>query len=240
MKRLQLLGGLLAAVGALLVAVPVGSADGPPKVTAITAECSAGDKICATVTLENPTSGTITLMLTGHTPSSDVFVDTGLHVDITIDPSHTEYTACFGDVSAAIQGKGFNTLRVEIFSTTVTGLEGTTTKSASIPPCGGTPTPTPSSTPTPTPTPTATPTPSTSPSPSPSTSPRTTPSPSGSPSPGSSSSPTPTPSASVGGAGLALTGGFDGRFPLIGLPMLVFGIALALVASRRRRRIRRG
>lgn len=243
MRRLQLIGALVAAAGALLVAAPAGATSGPPTVTGITTQCSGGDKVCADVTVDSPAAGTITLMLTGHTPSSSVFVDTGLHVTITVDADHTDYQACFDNVSSVIQGMGFNTLRVEIFSSTVPGLEGTTTKSQSFEPCGeGTPTPTPS--PSPSASPSPSPSPSSSPSPSPSGSPNPSPSPSASPSPGGSptptSAPSPTPSAAVGGAGLALTGGFDGRFPLIGLPLLVLGITLLLVTSRRRRRTGRG
>ncbi len=62
------------------------------------------------------------------------------------------------------------------------------------------------------------------PSPSPSASPST--------STGSNVSPTPTPAAQA----LAATGGFDYRFPLIGLPILVAGLALLLVTLARGRR----
>lgn len=50
------------------------------------------------------------------------------------------------------------------------------------------------------------------------------------------SSPSPSPSASPVAQALAATGGFDYRFPLVGLPILVGGLALLLVTVARGRR----
>jgi len=66
------------------------------------------------------------------------------------------------------------------------------------------------------------------PTPSPTPTPAPTPTPSGAP------TPTPTPSANTG-AVLASTGGFDFRFPLIGLAILVAGATLFVVSASRGR-----
>jgi hypothetical protein len=105
--------------------------------------------------------------------------------------------------------------------------------------CGPVPSPTPSPTPSHTPSPTPSATPSASPSPTPSAPPTPTPSSVPSPSPSSSGGSgggtpesSPTPAAAVA---LAQTGGFDFRYPLVGLVILVAGAVLYFVSVSRRR-----
>src|SRR5437660_8654222 len=190
-------------------------ASSDPAIVSIGTQGCADDHVCVTLEVANPVAGTITLELTGHTPASPDFVDTGARLTFTIVPGTTTYMACFDNVASFVE-PDFNTLRVEFASSDIPNLQGTTTKSDSFKPCASTtptptPTPTPSATPTPTPTGTPTPTPTASATPTPTGSPTATPTasqPAGS---------TPTPTPSGGGAGLAMTGGFDFRFPLAGL-----------------------
>jgi hypothetical protein len=197
--------------------------------------------ICVTLTVTNPVAGTITLKVTGHTPGSD-FVDTGAFKTVTIVPGQTTYDVCFDDVTQLIAGQGFNTLRVEFESSTISPLDGTTTKSDSFNCTSASPSPSSSPTPSPgvSPSPRTSPSPGTSPSPRSSASPGQSPSPGASPSPGSSSSPggpgSPGASSSPGAStsGLASTGGFNFIVVLVGLLLLASGLALALVATSRR------
>jgi hypothetical protein len=230
---------LIALAAAAMFAMPAAlvHATSEPGIASIDTEGCAGNKVCVTLTVDNPVAGTITLKLTGHTPGSAIFVDLGARLTFTIVPGQTTYTDCFADVSAAIAGQDFNTLRVEFASSDIPNLQGTTVKSVSFPPCA---TPTPS--PTPTPTGTPTPTPSGSPSPTPSGTPTPTPPGSPSPTPGASpppgSTPTPVASPSGGGgagAGLAMTGGLDLRFLLAGVLILLAGLAALVVSVVRNR-----
>src|SRR5262249_41889492 len=45
----------------------------PPTVDSIDTQGCANDRVCVTLTVDNPVAGTITLKLTGHTPGSSVF-----------------------------------------------------------------------------------------------------------------------------------------------------------------------
>jgi hypothetical protein len=219
-------------------------ATGEPTISSITTQGCADNQVCVTLTVDNPVAGTITLELTGHTPGSMDFVDTGARLEFTIVPGTTTYTACFTDVSSFIE-PDFNTLRVEFASSDIPDLQGTTTKSDSFSPCtSSTPTPTPSGTPTPTPSGTPTPTPSGTPTPTPSGTP--TPTPSGSPTPTGSPSPTPSgggggggspapTSTPGGGGGLAQTGGLEFGFVLVGLVLLVAGLSVLGVTRARSR-----
>lgn len=237
MKTLRLLGALAVAAMVALPAALVHATSGPTIVSIDTQGC-ADDKACVTLTVDNPVAGTITLELTGHTPGSPVFVDTSARLSFTIVPGTTTYTGCFENVSSFTAGNAFNTLRVEFASSDIPNLQGTTTKSDSFTPCtSSTPTPTPSETPTPTPSGTPTPTPSGTPTPTPSGTPTptpsgTTPTPPTSQPPGSTPTPTGSPS---GGGGLALTGGFDFRFLLAGLVLLVVGLSVLGVSLARSR-----
>jgi hypothetical protein len=246
MRVLRALSPLIVAIGIAAMATPA-HATGSPAIVGITVTSLQGDcsapSVCVQVTLNNPEAGTIVLKLTGHTPGSSVFVDTGApNQTLQVDASHTTYTICFGDVTQFVSGKGFNTLRVEVASASA-GITGTDTKSRSFSLCGqASPTPSPSESPSPTPSPSTSP----SPSPTPSSTPSESPSPgaSSSPTPTSSStpgqgggggtaSPTPTPSMTASAA-LAMTGGLDGRLLLAGLALLVAGLALFLVARARK------
>jgi len=121
----------LAAIAlAVLGAAPVHATT--PSITSITAQCSSGDKACFQVTVTDPAPGTITLMLTAHTPSEKDFVDTGLRQTITLVAGQTTYNGCFTGISAVLQGHNFNTLRVEVLSSTVPNITGTTAKSQSF------------------------------------------------------------------------------------------------------------
>src|SRR5262245_5914504 len=122
---------LLAAVA--LSAGPV-HADSEPTIVSIATQGCANDRVCLTLTVDNPVAGTITLKLTGHTPGSSVFVDTGAELSFTIVPGTTTYTACFENVSAIIE-PDFNFLRVEFKSSDIANLNGTTTKSDDFAPC---------------------------------------------------------------------------------------------------------
>jgi len=229
----RLIGALaVAAMFALPAALVHATTD--TTIVSIDTQGCANDKVCVTLTVDNPVAGTITLKLTGHTPGSSVFVDTGARLSFTIVPGTTTYTDCFGDVSSVTAGLGFNTLRVEFESSDIPNLQGTTTKSVSFEPCTSTtptPTPTPSGTPTPTPSGTPTPTPSGTPTPTPSGS--ATPTATASHPPGST--PTPTVSSGGGGGGLAQTGGLDYRFVLAGLVFLVAGLSVLGVSAARSR-----
>jgi hypothetical protein len=238
----RLLGALAAVTMVVLPAAAVHATTNPTIVSIATQGC-ADDKVCVTLTVDNPTAGTIALELTGHTPGSSVFVDTGARLSFTIVPGTTTYTGCFDNVSSFTAGHDFNTLRVEFFSSDIANLDGTTTKSVSFAPCTSasptpTPTPTPSGTPTPSPSGSPTPTPSGSPTPTPSGRPTPTPSGSATPTPTASQPPgsTPTPSGGQGGgSGLAQTGGFDFRFLLAGLAILVIGLSVLGVSAARSR-----
>src|SRR5215472_1993693 len=109
-------------------------ADSNPAIASIDTQGCADDKVCVTLTVANPAAGTITLKLTGHTPGSSVFVDTGAELVFTIVPGTTTYTACFEDVSSFLE-PDFNTLRVEFKSSDIANLNGTTTKSVAFSPC---------------------------------------------------------------------------------------------------------
>jgi cell division septation protein DedD len=194
----------------------------------VTAQDCAGDKVCVTLTVENPVAGTIILELTGHTPSSKVFVDTGARLRLTIVPGTTTYTGCFLNVSSFVE-PDFNTLRVEVASSDIAGLQGTETKSDSFSPCTST-SPTPTPTPPGSPPPSQTPTPPQSPTPTPPHSP--TPTPTTSQPAGSTPTPTATP---AGGGGLAQTGGFQFGFVLAGLVLLVAGLSVLGVTRARSR-----
>src|SRR5262245_23048823 len=120
-----------------LVAAPAHAAGGPA-ITGITIDSGACAGICFHMAVENPTAGTVTLELTGHRPGAGDWVDTGApHVTLSIVPGQAGYRDCFGDVSSFIAGKGFNSLRIEVVSSTVPDLSGTTTKSASFTCTGG-------------------------------------------------------------------------------------------------------
>lgn len=206
-RPLKLLGGVAAAVWMALAAVPA-HASSNPAITDIAVESQACANICFRVTVDNPAAGTITLRLTGHTPGGgDDWVDVGApHVTLDIAAGKTSYEGCFGDVSQLIAGKGFNSLRIDVLSSTVPNLEGTTTKSASFTCSSG----------------------------------------SGGGSGGGSSGGSGGGSSggSGGGSGqgssgststtLAATGGFDYGFLLIGLLVLVGGLALFVITARRR------
>src|SRR5215472_9830507 len=217
-------------------------ADSEPTIAAIDTQGCADDRVCVTLTVDNPVAGSITLKLTGHTPGSSVFVDTGAELSFTIVPAQTTYTNCFEDVSSFIE-PDFNTLRVEFKSSDIANLNGTTTKSVSFSPCTSpTPTPTPKGTPTPTPTPsgTPTPTPSGTPTPTPKGSPTPTPTGSPTPTPTASAPPgsTPTPTGGGSGGGLAMTGGLEYPLLLGGLLFLVAGLAVLGVTRARSRSAR--
>ena len=238
MKIPRLLGALAAAA---MVALPVAvvHATSDPTIVSIDTQGCADNKVCVTLTVDNPVAGTITLELTGHTPGSMVFVDTGARLSFTIVPGTTTYTGCFQNVSSFTAGHGFNTLRVEFASSDIANLEGTTTKSVSFAPCTSptpTPTPTPSGTPTPTPSGTPTPTPSGTPTPTPSGTSTPTPTPTASQQ--LTSTPTPTGSPS-GGVGLAQTGGFEFRLLLGGLGLLVVGLSVLVLSAARSRSAQR-
>jgi len=243
-KIRRLLGALAAATMFALPAAMV-HATSDPTIGSIGTQGCADDRVCVTLEVDNPVAGTITLKLTGHTPASSDFVDTGARLTFTIVPGTTTYMDCFDNVASFVE-PDFNTLRVEFESSDIPNLQGTTTKSDSFKPCTSTsPTPTPSATPTPTPSGTPTPTPSGTPTASPSGTPTPTPTASATPTPTGSptatptasqpagSTPTPTPSG--GGAGLAMTGGFDFRFPLAGLVLLVAGLSVLGVSLARSR-----
>src|SRR5262249_48444964 len=122
---------LFAAVA--LSAGPV-HAQGAPTIASIDTQGCANDRVCVTLTVDNPVAGTITLKLTGHTPGSSVFVDTGAELSFTIVPGTTTYTACFENVSSFVE-PDFNFLRVEFKSSDIANLQGTTTKSVTFAPC---------------------------------------------------------------------------------------------------------
>ncbi len=202
MKVLRLLCPLLVAIGIAAVAAPA-QATGSPTIASVTLTSSNGDcsrpNVCVEVTVDDQQPGTIVLMLTGHTPSGD-FVDTGApHQTLQIDADHSTYTACFGDVTQFTSAKGFNTLRVEVASSMVPDLRGTSTKSRSFSLCGS-----------------------------------TTNSGGGSVTSGESVGASPTPSAAAVAA-LAQTGGLDDRRVLLGLTLLVAGLAMLLVIRARGR-----
>jgi hypothetical protein len=132
------LGGGVVWVG-LLSAAPV-QADSTPAIASIDAQGCANDAVGVTLTVDNPVAGTITLELTGHTPGSSVFVDTGARLSFTIVPGTTTYTNSFQNVSSFTAGKDFNTLRVEFASSDIANLGGTTVKSVSFSPCTPAPT----------------------------------------------------------------------------------------------------
>ena len=198
MRTLRLLWAAAAAGWMGLVALPA-QADSGSAVTGIAIESQACTNVCFQLTVDNPTAGTITLRLTGHTPGGgDDWVDVGApQVTLDIVPGQTSYQACFGDVSQFIANKGFNSLRIDIVSWTVPNLAGTTTKSASFTCTGG----------------------------------------SGGSSAGGGSGAGTSGSggSSTAGAALAATGGFEHPLLLIGLPILVGGLALLLVTARGRR-----
>lgn len=240
MKIPRLLGALVVAAMVALPPALVYATD-PPTISFIATQGCASDKVCVTLTVDNPVAGTITLKLTGHTPGSSVFVDTGARLSFTIVPGTTMYTDCFGNVSSFTAGHDFNTLRVEFFSSDIANLNGTTTKSNSFSPCTSSLPPTPTPTPTPpggTPTPTppgGTPTP-TPPGGTPTPTPHGSPTPTGSQPAGM----TPTPTGGQGGGGpLALTGGLDFRFLLAGLVLLVIGLSVLGVTAARGRSAQR-
>src|SRR5215469_11313862 len=133
MKIRRLLGALAVAAAVALSAGPV-HADSEPTIASIGTQGCANDRVCVTLTVDNPVAGTITLKLTGHTPGSSVFVDTGAELSFTIVPGTTTYTACFENVSSFIE-PDFNTLRVEFKSSDIANLKGTTTKSVDFSPC---------------------------------------------------------------------------------------------------------
>jgi hypothetical protein len=212
-KILRLLGALAVAAIVALPAAPVHATSVPTIASIVTQGC-ADNKVCVSLTIDNPAAGTIVLELTGHTPGSSVFVDTGARLSFTVVPGTTTYTGCFENVSSFTAGHDFNTLRVEFASSDIPNLQGTTTKSVSFAPCTSpspTPTPTPSETPTPTPMPTPT----------------------------ASQTSTPTPTTSPVAAVLAQTGGFDFRFPLAGLVLLVVGLSVLLLSAARSRSAQR-
>jgi cell division septation protein DedD len=229
---------LAALATAAMVALPVAvvhatsdaaivQATSAPAIQSIVAQGCADDKVCVTLTVENPVAGNITLELTGHTPASKVFVDTGARLPFTIVPGTTTYTDCFLNVSSFVE-PDFNTLRVEFASSDIAGLNGTDAKSNSFEACSSTATPTP--TPPGSPPPSQTPTPPQSPTPTPPHSP--TPTPTTSQPAGSTPTPTATP---AGGGGLAQTGGFQFGFVLAGLVLLVAGLSVLGVTRARSR-----
>src|SRR5262245_48156471 len=134
-RTLYVAATLLAAVA--LSAGPVHAVSDPTVVSIVTQGC-ANDRVCVTLTVDNPVAGTITLKLTGHTPGSSVFVDTGAELAFTIVPGTTTYTACFENVSSIVAGQDFNTLRVQFQSSDIPNLQGTTTPSVSFAPCTST------------------------------------------------------------------------------------------------------
>src|SRR5262249_1749068 len=109
-------------------------ADSAPTIASISTQGCANDRVCVTLTVDNPVAGTITLKLTGHTPGSSDFVDTGAELTFTIVPGTTTYTACFENVHSFIE-PDFNTLRVEFKSRERATLKGRTPKSVSCSPC---------------------------------------------------------------------------------------------------------
>src|SRR5262249_50182893 len=157
-KRPRILLVSVCAAFALLTATAYATI--APTVSSIDTQGCANDMVCVTLTVDNPVAGTITLKLTGHTPGSSVFVDTGAELMFTIVPGTTKYTGCFANVSSFVAGQGFNTLRVEFKSSDIANLNGTTTKSVSFAPCTSPPTTTTTTT-TSTTTTTTTPTPTT-------------------------------------------------------------------------------
>jgi hypothetical protein len=237
MRVLRALSPLIVAIGIAAMATPAQATGGTAilniTVTSLNGGCSA-PSVCVKVTVDNPQPGTIELELTGHTPGDKPFVDTGApHQTITLDASHTTYTACFGDVTQFVSDKGFNTLRVEVASASA-GITGTDTKSNPSFSLCGTPTPTPSAPSSPTPSAPSSPTPSAPSSPSPSAPSSPTPSAPSSPGGGGGGgTPSPTPSMTAAAA-LAQTGGLDGGLLLAGLTLLVAGLALFLVARARK------
>ncbi|HEY1320509.1 MAG TPA: hypothetical protein VGF32_09700 [Streptosporangiaceae bacterium] len=137
MKTLRLLGAAAVAAWLALGAAPA-HATGSPAITGIAIDSQACANVCFQLAVENPAAGTITLKLNGHRPGPGDWVDTGApHVTVTIVAGQATYRDCFGDVSSFIAGKGFNSLRVEVASSTVPGLDGTTTKSGSFTCTGG-------------------------------------------------------------------------------------------------------
>jgi hypothetical protein len=117
-----------------LITMPAHAGESP-EITSLTitslasAGCSSPN-VCIAMIVDSPQPGSIELELTGHRPGTSGFVDTGApHVVVPIVPDQMTYTACFGDVTSFAIGQGFDILRVEVASTTVSGLEGTPTKS---------------------------------------------------------------------------------------------------------------
>jgi len=126
--------GLLALAATGLLVAGSAHADSTPVISSIATQGCANDRVAVTLTVDNPVAGTITLKLTGHTPGSSVFVDTGAELSFTIVPGTTTYTRAFEDVASFIE-PDFNTLRVEFKSSDIANLGGTTTKSVSFSPC---------------------------------------------------------------------------------------------------------
>jgi hypothetical protein len=147
LRTLKLVGVAVVAACMGLVAMPAYAASTPAVTGPIVIQSQACANVCFQLTVDNPTAGTITLRLTGHTPGGgDEWVDVGApHVPVTIVAGQTSYQGCFGDVSQFIANKGFNSLRIDIVSWSFPELEGNTTKSGSFTCTGGSsPTPTPS------------------------------------------------------------------------------------------------
>jgi uncharacterized membrane protein YgcG len=207
-RPLKWICAVLTGVWMALASSPAHAADNPA-ITSIAVDSKACANVCFVVSVDNPAPGTITLRLTGHTPSGgSEWVDIGApHVVLDIVSGTPSYRACFGDVSQLIAGKGFNSLRVDVVSSTVPGLTGTTTKSDSFSCTGGSGGSGGGS--------------------------------GGSGGSGSSGGGSSTTGGGTSTAALANTGGFDYRFPLIGLPVLASGLLLLVLTASGRRLSRR-
>jgi hypothetical protein len=198
-----------------LMAVPVFA--NHATITKLTATCDQSHKICFDIEftpsdIPDNATRTITVELFGEMKGSSTFTDTGIGHAITIDSSENNVKqtlqTCFD--TSTIDVTKFSQFEVKVVPGPDIDLDDSDITKTTPFEC-------PASTPTPTPTATATPTP--------------TPTPSGGSGGGS---PTPTASANTTVA-LAQTGGFDFRYPLIGLVLLVAGGALFVVSASRGR-----
>jgi hypothetical protein len=182
-----------------------------------TLNCTSATNVCFNLTVSTtdfPTGGRdITVTLLGHqtgdsNASHFTQIGTPQTVHLAKGLDNATVPVCFADVSAA----GFDMFKIKIQAVgsqfDVNGSTYTTLGPFNNTCSTQTPTPTPTPTATPTPTPTAT----------------------------SGATPTPTATATAETTvALAQTGGFDFRFPLIGLILLVAGGALYVVSASRGR-----